>query len=139
MPKRSSTGLDTILEDSVRRQLVADVPVGVLLSGGVDSSLVAAMACRTIPRVRTFTVGNPGSSLDETSFAKLIADHLKTEHTELHIGDITPSLLIRLAAQYDEPLNDSSMLPTYLVCELIRQECTVALGGDGGDELFGGL
>lgn len=119
--------------------MTADVPVGVLLSGGVDSSLITAMAVRASSKVKTFTVGFPGyGSLDETSHARLIAAHFKTEHTELAAGSINPELLHSLARQYDEPIVDSSMVPTYLVSQLVRQHCTVALGGDGGDELFGG-
>src|SRR6266704_6698368 len=131
--------LETLLEDAVRRQLVADVPVGVLLSGGVDSSLVTAMAVRTAPRVKTFTIRFPGyGQYDETEHARLIAGHFGTEHVELEAGASGVNLLPELARQFDEPIVDSSMIPTFLVSRLIRQHCTVALGGDGGDELFGG-
>lgn len=131
--------LEVLLEDAVRRQLVADVPVGVLLSGGVDSSLITAMAVRQSSKVKTFTVGFPGfDKYDETPHARLIAQNFGTEHIELEAGDIGPDLLSVLARQYDEPMIDSSMVPTYLVSQMVRQHCTVALGGDGGDELFGG-
>jgi asparagine synthase (glutamine-hydrolysing) len=131
--------LETLLEDAVRGQMVADVPVGVLLSGGVDSSLVTAMAVRASRQVQTFTIGFPGhGELDETEHARLIARHFGTHHTELMAEDATADLLPRLAGQFDEPMVDSSMIPTFLVSQLIRQHCTVALGGDGGDELFGG-
>jgi len=131
--------LDTLLEDAVRGQMVADVPVGVLLSGGVDSSLVTAMAIRASSQVQTFTIGFPGhGKLDETEHARLIARHFGTHHTELMAEDATADLLPRLARQFDEPMVDSSMIPTFLVSQLVRQSCTVALGGDGGDELFGG-
>jgi asparagine synthase (glutamine-hydrolysing) len=131
--------LEGLLADSVRRQLIADVPVGILLSGGVDSSLVTAMAVRASPNVRTFTVGLEGHErYDEGKFARLVADHFGTEHIELYAGDTTPEILHLLARQYDEPIFDSSMVPTYLVSRLVRQHCTVALGGDGADELFGG-
>ena len=131
--------LESLLEDSVRRQLVADVPVGVLLSGGVDSSLVTAMAVRASSQVQTFTICFPGhGGHDETEHARLIARHFGTKHTELVAEPATADLLPRLARQFDEPLVDSSMIPTFLVSELVRQHCTVALGGDGGDELFGG-
>ena len=131
--------LETLLEDAVRGQLVADVPVGVLLSGGVDSSLVTAMAMRASSQVQTFTIGFPGQGkLDETEHARLIARHFGTHHTELMAEDATADLLPRLARQFDEPMVDSSMIPTFLVSQLVRQHCTVALGGDGGDELFGG-
>lgn len=131
--------LESLLEDSVRHQLVADVPVGVFLSGGVDSSLVTAMAVRASTRVKTFTVCFPGyDELDETKHARLIARHFSTEHTELEANLDIDDLLPRLARQFDEPLVDSSMIPTFLVSQLVRKHCTVALGGDGGDELFGG-
>lgn len=131
--------LEQLLEDAVRRQLIADVSVGVLLSGGVDSSLVTAMAVRCSGRVHTFSVGFPGhGSLDETPHARLIARHFGTQHTELMADDVTVDLLPLLARQFDEPIVDSSMLPTWLVSHLVQQHCTVALGGDGGDELFGG-
>jgi asparagine synthase (glutamine-hydrolysing) len=131
--------LEALLEDAVRRQMVADVPVGVLLSGGVDSSLITAMAVRASSQVQTFTIGFPGHGmLDETEHARLIARHFGTRHTELMAEDATANLLPRLARQFDEPMVDSSMIPTFLVSQLVRQHCTVALGGDGGDELFGG-
>lgn len=131
--------LDRLLEASVRRQLVADVPVGVLLSGGVDSGLVTAMAARCSSAVKTFTVSFPGhDAYDETEHARLIARHFGTEHLELRAEASAVSLLPRLARQYDEPIIDSSMIPTYLLSSVVRQHCTVVLGGDGGDELFGG-
>jgi asparagine synthase (glutamine-hydrolysing) len=131
--------LEGLLEDAVGRQLVADVSVGVLLSGGVDSSLITAMAVRRSDKVRTFTIGFPGhGTLDETKHARLIARHFGTEHTELVAEHSTADLIPRLARQFDEPIADSSIIPTWLVSHLVRQHCTVALGGDGGDELFGG-
>lgn len=131
--------LEALLEDAVRRQLEADVDVGVMLSGGVDSSLIAAMAVRSSTRVQTFTIGFPGhGALDESEHARLIARYFGTQHTELMAEPATADLLPRLARQFDEPMADSSMIPTFLVSELVRRECTVALGGDGGDELFGG-
>lgn len=131
--------LEALLEDAVRRQLVADVPVGVLLSGGVDSSLITAMAVRCSGQVKTFTVGFPSfGKYDESEHALLIAKHFGTEHIELEAGNVGTDLLPMLARQYDEPMVDSSMIPTFLVSQLVRQHCTVALGGDGGDELFGG-
>lgn len=131
--------LEAHLEVSVRGQLSADVPVGVLLSGGVDSSLVTALAARTKSSIKTFTVRFPGSGkYDETEHARLIAHHFATDHVELEAEPSTVDLLPALARQIDEPINDSSIIPTYLVTRLVRQHCTVALGGDGGDELFGG-
>jgi asparagine synthase (glutamine-hydrolysing) len=138
--------LEHLLMDSVRLRLAADVPVGILLSGGIDSSLVTALAARVSPRpVRTFTISFPGhGAYDESAHARLVARHFGTDHTELPAeatgsgSSSTVELLPELARQYDEPLADSSMVPTYLVSRLIREHATVALGGDGGDELFGG-
>ena len=131
--------LEVLLEDAVAKQMVADVPVGILLSGGVDSSLVTAMAVRKSRKVRTFTIGFPGAGrLDETEHARLIARHFGTDHTELMAEPATAELIPLLARQFDEPMVDSSMIPTFLVSRLVRQHCTVALGGDGGDELFAG-
>jgi asparagine synthase (glutamine-hydrolysing) len=131
--------LETLLADAVRRQLVADVPIGILLSGGVDSSLVTALAVRAAPNVKTFTMRFPGHGrFDETGHARLIAKHFGTEHLELEVGESTIELLPMLARQFDEPTMDSSMIPMYLISQLTRRYCTVALGGDGGDELFGG-
>lgn len=131
--------LESLLEDAIARQLVADVPVGVLLSGGVDSSLITAMAARKTSKLRTFTIGFEGQgATDERKHASLIARHFGTEHIELIAQPITANLLPQLARHFDEPMVDSSMFPTSLVSNLVRQHCTVALGGDGGDELFGG-
>ncbi len=131
--------LENILEDSVRLQMVSDVPVGILLSGGVDSSLITTMASRFTSQVQTFTVGLPShEKLNEFDHARLIARHFGTHHTELVADEVDASLLPILARQFDEPMSDSSMIPTFLVSELVKKRCTVALGGDGGDELFGG-
>jgi asparagine synthase (glutamine-hydrolysing) len=131
--------LERTLLDSVRLRLIADVPVGVMLSGGVDSSLVTAMAARVAGRVKTFTISFPGhAAYDEAPHARLVADHFGTDHVLLPAEPATVDLLPALARQFDEPIADSSMVPTYLVSRLIRRHATVALGGDGGDELFGG-
>lgn len=132
--------LDALLSASVERQMVADVPVGVLLSGGVDSSVITAFAARLSSKpVKTFTVTFPGQgSFDEAAHAKIVARHFATEHLELPVEPATLDLMPLLARQFDEPMADSSMIPTYLVSKLVREHCTVALGGDGGDELFGG-
>ena len=132
--------LDSLLGDAVRAQLVADVPVAVLLSGGIDSSLVTAMAARASSTpVSTFTVTFPGhGAFDESAHAARVAGHFGTRHTALPVEPATVEILPELARQYDEPLADSSMVPTYLVSKLVRRQATVALGGDGGDELFGG-
>ncbi len=131
--------LERLLAASVRDQLVADVPVGVLLSGGLDSSLITAVAADQTSRVRTFTVAFPGHGrFDESGHAAFVAAHFGADHHVLEAGEISPDLLPRLARQFDEPMGDSSMLPTFLLSTLVRQHATVALGGDGGDELFGG-
>ena len=131
--------LELLLQDAVRRQLMADVPVGVLLGGEGYSSLVTAMAVRSKPNVKTFTVRFPGHGrYDETEHARIVARHFGTEHHELDAGEVNVDLLPTLARQFDEPMVDSSMIPMYLLSRLVRQYCTVALGGDGGDELFAG-
>ena len=139
-PDALTSELERLLEASVRRQLVADVPVGILLSGGVDSSLITAIASRVSPApVRTFTVTFPGHpGYDEAPHARLVAEHFGTEHHELAGEAASVDMLVALARQFDEPLGDSAIVPTFLVSRLIRTAATVALGGDGGDELFGG-
>ncbi len=128
-----------LIEDSVRLRLVADVPVGVLLSGGLDSSLVVAAAARVSSTpVETFTVALPGSALDEAHHAQKVASFFGTRHHVLPLDKPSLSLLDGLAPYIDEPIADSSILPAWLVFGLARKKVTVALGGDGGDELFGG-
>lgn len=129
-----------LLMESVREQLTADVPVGILLSGGVDSSLIAAAATRVHSgNINTYTVTFPGDPLhDESAHARLVARHIESRHHELPAESSSIDLLPELARQYDEPMCDSSMIPTYLLSKLVRRHCIVALGGDGGDELFGG-
>ncbi len=132
--------LQELLLESVASMLVADVPVGVLLSGGLDSSLVTAAAVRVARKpVRTFTIAFPGGgAFDESRHARRVAEWCGTEHHELPTKPGAMEVLPELARQCDEPLADSSLVPTYLVSRLTRQHVTVALGGDGGDELFGG-
>ena len=132
--------LEGLLEDSVRLQLLsADVPVGILLSGGIDSSLVTAMASRISKNVKTFTITFPGhKKFDESKYAEIVANHFGTDHIKLSGSEVSIQDFIDLSMQFDEPMADSSSIPTYLVSKLIREHCTVALGGDGGDELFGG-
>ena len=127
------------LEAAVRRRLVADVPLGALLSGGLDSSIVVALMARAASgRVRTFSIGFADARYDERAYARLVAERYATEHEELVVEPDAASLLPRLAWAFDEPFADSSALPTLLVCELARRRITVALTGDGGDETFAG-
>jgi asparagine synthase (glutamine-hydrolysing) len=127
------------LRDSVRAHLVSDVPVGVLLSGGVDSGLLAALAAQeTSAPVRTFSIGFEEGSFDETADARLVAERYGTEHHELVVRPDAAQLLPALAEAFDEPFADSSALPTYLVSELAARDVKVALSGEGGDELFAG-
>jgi asparagine synthase (glutamine-hydrolysing) len=128
------------LEGSVRQQLIADVPVGVLLSGGIDSSLITAVVAKVSQnKVKTFTVTFPDNrSFDESRYARLIAKHFGTEHIELEAPTASYEILPDLAAQFDDPIADSSMVPTYLISKLVRKHVKVVLGGDGADELFGG-
>jgi asparagine synthase (glutamine-hydrolysing) len=127
------------LRDSVRAHLLSDVPVGVLLSGGVDSAALAALAAQETPEaVHTFTIGFAERSFDERADARLVAERYGTEHHELLVRP-EPELLLRaLSEAFDEPFADSSALPTYLVSQLAAEHVKVALSGEGGDELFGG-
>ncbi|HEY1355298.1 MAG TPA: asparagine synthase (glutamine-hydrolyzing) [Solirubrobacterales bacterium] len=131
--------LREILRDSVRAHLVADVPVGVLLSGGVDSAGLTALAAGESPEpVRTFSIGFEEASFDELERARLIARRYATDHHELVLRPDAAELLPSLIEAFDEPFGDSSAVPTYLVSELAAGEVKVALSGEGGDELFGG-
>jgi asparagine synthase (glutamine-hydrolysing) len=131
--------LREVLRDSIRAHLVADVPVGVLLSGGVDSAGIAALAAgEQGEAVKTFSVGFEESSFDELSRARLVAERYRTDHHELVLRPDAVDLLPRLVEAFDEPFGDSSALPTYLVSQLAAGEVKVALSGEGGDELFGG-
>ncbi len=145
LPDSSASGeeladeAEALLNDAVSLRMISDVPLGVLLSGGLDSSIIAAIAARqsSVP-IKTFTLSLPGSKLDEGSYAQCVASHLSSDHHVLELA--TPSLkdLEEIAPLIDEPLADSSLIPSYLISKLTRQHVTVALGGDGGDELFGG-
>jgi asparagine synthase (glutamine-hydrolysing) len=127
------------LRDSVRAHLVSDVPVGVLLSGGIDSALLAALAAQeSSDAVRTFSIGFDERSFDELEDARLVADQYGTQHRELVLRPDAALLLPALAEAFDEPFADSSALPTYLVSQLAAEDVKVALSGEGGDELFGG-
>jgi asparagine synthase (glutamine-hydrolysing) len=127
------------LRDSVRAHLVSDVPVGVLLSGGVDSAFLAALAAEeSSEALRTFSIGFEERSFDELAGARLVAERYGTQHRELVLRPDAALLLPALADAFDEPFADSSALPTYLVSQLAASDVKVALSGEGGDELFGG-
>ena len=132
--------LDALIAASVRRRLRADVPVGVFLSGGIDSSTVAAAAAATAStRIRTFTVSFPEARDDEAPFARRVARHLGADHVEMQVTETEAlAALEGIARTYDEPFADPSALPSMLLCRHARGAATVALSGDGGDELFGG-
>ena len=131
--------LRRLLDGAVESQMIADVPLGAFLSGGVDSSAVVASMSRVSQQpVRTCSIGFDHGSFDETVYARQVAAHLHTQHLERRVSADDYVLLDTLAAVYDEPFSDSSALPTYRVCELARSQVTVALSGDGGDENFAG-
>ena len=139
-PQAALTALEMLLTDAVSRQLVSDVPIGAFLSGGVDSStVVALMRNASTSPVRTFSIGFDVDSFDEAPAARGVAAHLGTEHTEFYVtGQEAVDCVPKLPAIYDQPLADTSGVPTYLLCELAHKQVSVALTGDGGDELFFG-
>lgn len=132
--------LRELLSASVERRMVSDVPLGVLLSGGIDSSTVAALAAmHSGAKVKTFSIGFEEASFDESAYARNVAEHLGTEHFEDRLSVQTAANLLEdVGSWLDEPLSDPSIIPTYLLSRFVRQNVTVALGGDGGDEIFAG-
>lgn len=131
--------LNCLLERATISRLVADVPIGCFLSGGLDSSLIAAIAARHYPgKLKTFTVTFSDHAVDESKYANEIANYLGTDHHELHVGDNLVDEIPKLIAGLDEPFADSSFIPTYFICREARREVAVCLSGDGGDELLAG-
>ncbi len=138
--KEAAARLKELLADSVRMRLVSDVPLGILLSGGVDSSTVAAFATQfSTEKVKTFSIGFEEDSFDESKFARQVAAHLGTEHYEDKLSvEKAADLISEIGTWLDEPMSDGSLLPTFLLSRFVRKYVTVALGGDGGDEIFAG-
>lgn len=138
--EQAVAALENKLIESINLQMLADVPLGAFLSGGVDSSTVVALMQRqSLQQVRTFAIGFDSQEYDEAGYAKAIARHLGTDHTELYVGDKEALAVIPgMPSIYCEPFADSSQIPTYLLSNMARKTVAVALSGDGGDELFGG-
>src|SRR5687767_2742888 len=136
----AASQLQDLLQDSVRMRLVSDVPLGVLLSGGIDSSMVTALAVRaSTETVKTFSISFAESSFDESEYARRVAAYLGTDHHEERFkASLAANLVSEIGAWMDEPMSDPSLMPTFLLSRFTRKHVTVALGGDGGDELFAG-
>ncbi len=135
----AASQLDELLRDSIRLRLRSDVPLGAFLSGGIDSSLIVALSQAQLDQpLNTFSIGFREADFDETKFARQVAAWVRTEHREYQVKPDAVSILDQLVYHYDEPFGDSSAIPTWYLCQWTRQHVTVALTGDGGDELFAG-
>jgi asparagine synthase (glutamine-hydrolysing) len=133
------TEMERRLEEAVRIRLISEVPLGALLSGGVDSSLIVALMARASSKpIKTFSIGFREEQFNESGYARMVAERFGTDHHELVVDPDIEETLQYLSGMMEEPFGDSSMLPTYYVCRMARREVTVALSGDGGDELFAG-
>lgn len=137
--QQAAAKLDELLRDSIRLRLRSDVPLGAFLSGGIDSSLIVALAQQQMDTpLHTFSIGFNEADFDETHFARQVAGWVRTEHNEFKVTPDAVSVLDRLVWHFDEPFGDSSAIPTWYLCHKTREQVTVALSGDGGDELFAG-
>jgi len=137
--EEAASRLDELLRDSIRLRLRSDVPLGAFLSGGVDSSLIVALAQQQLDTpLHTFSIGFNEADFDETHYARQVAGWVRTDHNEFKVTPHAVSVLDQLAWHYDEPFGDSSAIPTWYLCQRTREQVTVALSGDGGDELFAG-
>lgn len=130
--------IESLIVDAVEKRLIADVPVGSFLSGGIDSSLVSAIIAQKKKNFQTFSIGFKEKSFDEVKFSKIASQHIKTRHHYQYLKKIDESLIEKVIGNLDEPFGDSSLLPTFLLSEITRKKVTVALSGDGGDETFAG-
>lgn len=139
-PSTAIRELEVLLKKTVQDQMLSDVPIGAFLSGGIDSSLVTAlMQIQSAQPIKTFTIGFDQPGYNEAEYAKMVARHLKTEHTELYVTNQDAlNIVPKLPTLYDEPFSDSSQIPTFLVSQMTKHHVSVALSGDGADELFGG-
>ena len=138
--REAAENIQILLKEAVKKRLISDVPLGTFLSGGLDSTLVTALARQELSSLKTFSIGYDGDQdFDETRYAKIASTHFKTDHTEFHIKPFhIPEMLESLVFAYDGPFGDCSCIPTSLIARLTKQHVTVALTGDGGDEVFGG-